>query len=125
MDRLSSEPMLQDRSWSKARGLVSVSPEEIPVSTAPSATPARVIRTGFTMFRPALPMKYTTAAASTAPPSANHTYPLSVETPKTPTAITMAKVAPALTPSTPGSASGLRVMAWISAPAAPRAISRQ
>ncbi|CAM5464377.1 hypothetical protein SCALM49S_05449 [Streptomyces californicus] len=42
-------------------------------------------------------------------------------TPRTATARVTAKLAPALTPRTPGSASGLRVVAWISAPATPRA----
>lgn len=53
---------------------------------------------------------------------ANQTYPVSEVTPKKLMAETTAADAPALTPSSPGSASGLRVSACITAPARPSAL---
>lgn len=53
--------------------------------------------------------------------NANQTYPVSEVTPKKLIAETTAAAAPALTPSRPGSASGLRVRACITAPERPSA----
>ena len=64
-------------------------------------------------------MMYTPVVASSAPTKANQMYPLIEVTPKKPMPIVTANEAPALTPRIPGSASGLRVNAWISPPARP------
>ena len=61
---------------------------------------------------------YTAIDATAAPMNANHTELAAPASPSD-SAITTAAEAPAFTPSRPGSASGLRVSACISAPATP------
>ncbi len=82
------------------------------------AVPASASRTGVAPPRPAVPITYTATDASAAPMNANHTELAAPASPSE-SAITTAAEAPALTPSRPGSASGLRVSACISAPATP------
>lgn len=81
--------------------------------------PASASRTGVALRLP--PRNQTSAPTAAAPRKANHTYPLRLVTPKKVMAVTTAADAPALMPSSPGSASGLRVSAWSTAPASPRA----
>lgn len=67
------------------------------------------------------PRNQTSAPTVAAPKNANHTYPLRLVTPKKVMAVTTAAEAPALMPSSPGSASGLRVRAWSTVPESPSA----
>lgn len=120
--RPAREPAPQKRMRSNAAGSSRVMPCETPPSTAPSATPARVSRTGVAPPRPCDPIAYTATVATTAPANANQMNdPMSVS-PRNATASTTANAAPALTPRMPGSARGLRVMAWMRAPETPSAV---
>ncbi len=121
MDRPDRLPAFQLRIWSNADGSSSVIADDTPPRTDPIATPANVRRMGVAPPRPTEPSAYTTTVATTAPRNANQMYDQMLVRPNTATAITTANPAPALTPRIPGSASGLRVMAWISAPAIPSA----
>ena len=66
-------------------------------------------------------MTYTRMVVAAAPMKANQMYWVIPAMPNTPTPTVTASPAPALTPRTPESASGLRVSAWISAPARAKA----
>ncbi len=74
------------------------------VSAALSAVPASARRTGVAPPRPAEPIAYTATEARAAPRKANHTYAVVPVSPSALIAITTAAAAPALTPSSPGSA---------------------
>ena len=76
---------------------------------------------GVAPSRPTEAMTCTSTAATAAPRKATHRKSRSSETPKTESPTTMAKLAPALMPRIPGSASGLRVRPWSTAPARARA----
>ena len=117
--RISSEPACQKRSWSYTTGFKSAMPPESPSSTAASATPASVRRTGLSCPPPALPVNATTSVAASAPHSASARICSGSLTPHSAAPSTMAKLAPEFTPNRPGSASGLRVSVCISAPASP------
>ena len=92
-----------------------------PSSTAASATPARVKRTGLNCPPPWLPVKATINEATSAPAKAIASCSCADEYPNSAAPSTMAKLAPAFTPSKPGSASGFRVRVCINAPARPSA----
>ena len=68
--RISSEPACQKRSWSYTSGLSRAMPLDKPSSTAASATPASVKRTGLSCPPPWLPVNATTSEAASAPQKA-------------------------------------------------------
>ena len=85
------------------------------ISTAETAAPASTSRTGVAR-RPPDPIRYTAAAANSAPGTAAQT--VRPATPPSTAAVTTSDAdAPAFTPSSPGSPSGLRVRPWITTPA--------
>ena len=96
-------------------------PLDRPSSTAASATPASVRRTGLSWPPPWLPVKATTSEAASAPQKAIASCSEGEVNPNSAAPSTMAKLAPELTPRMPGSASGLRVRVCIRAPARPSA----
>ena len=96
-------------------------PLDKPSSTAASATPASVRRTGLSCPPPWLPVKATTSEAASAPQKAITSCSEGEVNPNSAAPSTMAKLAPELTPRIPGSASGLRVRVCIRAPARPSA----
>src|SRR6478609_7308777 len=96
-------------------GLASVIASTSATSTADTAAPASTSRTGVAR-RPPDPTRYTATAANSAPGTAAHT-DRPAAPPSTTTVTTSEAEAPALTPSSPGSPSGLRVSPWMTTPA--------
>lgn len=87
------------------------------MSTAATTAPASTSRTTLAPVSPAVPIVWTTRAAMPPPSRATQaeaTVP--VETPSHTLALTIAAAAPALMPSSPGSARGLTVTPCIRAP---------
>ena len=82
----------------------------------------QALRTGEEDEAPIMPMTWTSAVATSAPPAARASWLGTGSTPRAAVPRTMPSEAPALTPSSPGSARGLRVTACITAPATARAV---
>src|SRR5690606_5656080 len=106
-------PADQPRSFSSTCEFVSNTAEEKPDNTAPSATPERVIRTGFPRAAPVLPIMNTITEVTIAPANDHHMYCEMLVSPKNAKPTTTARDAPAFTPRIPGSVMGLRVTACI------------
>ena len=113
-------PVIQKRISSAARWSININMEVSASSSPVRVAPANTRRTG------SLPSPCTRVAAITraqpasAPSWATRVVSVAVVAPKRMARAT-AKPLPALTPSKPGSASGLRVMDWSRAPARPSA----
>ena len=116
------EPTSQSMKVRNRFGIVRTTPRMTAPAKAEKATPMSTRRTGEDVEPPIMPMTWTSAVAVRAPPAARSSWPGTGSTPSTAVPRTMPSEAPALTPSSPGSASGLRVTACITAPATPRAV---
>ena len=92
------------------------------VSMTDRPAPARTRRTGCAPAPRDWPNAKTAAPANPAPAKAHQTYWSTDVRPKAVMPMSTASAAPALTPSRPGSARGLRVTACMSAPATPSAM---
>ncbi len=119
VSRPAREPSDQKRTWSRVPALRITSPEVTPPSVAAKAVPARTRRSGDDPFRQ--DREITTARESAAPSIPAPAVARAPVQPNTVMARTTSSEAPAFTPRIPGSARGLRVRDWMSAPATPRA----
>ena len=113
------EPTTQKRYSSSVSASRSTSALVNDCSSALTAAPASTRVTGLGPPR-VEPIAKTAAVASPAPTRANQVYPATEPTPSATMPTTTANAAPAETPSSPGSANGLRVWPCINAPATPR-----
>jgi hypothetical protein len=115
------------RSWLSESASRRMIAEVAAVQNAVSAAPASASLIGVAPARPDEAIEYTSTVAIPAPTKANHTWPLAGTKPNRKAPPTTATAAPALMPSTPGSASGLRAtpcrIAPPSASAAPTRIA--
>ena len=114
-------PADQPRIRSSTEEFVNSTAEVNPESTAPSATPASVIRIGLPRAGPVVPIAKTSTEVTMAPAKDHHMYWEMSVIPKKARPVTTASEAPEFTPRIPGSVIGLRVTACISPPATPSA----
>ena len=120
VSRPASDPTIQKR-YSSSVLVSKISTALVSeMSMAVRTAPASASRIALGPSRPE-PSTRTSTAVAPAPASAKTAYPVADPTPRSEMAITTAKAAPALMPRVPGSASALRVVPCISAPAAPSA----
>ena len=116
------EPISQPMKVRNRLGVVSTTPRMTAPAKAEKATPMSTRRTGEELEAPIMPMIWTSAVATRAPPAARASWSGTASSPSAAVPRMMPSEAPALTPSSPGSARGLRVTACITAPATARAV---
>lgn len=117
----STVPSIQARRRANVCGSTRARPSEIPSKMAPTAIPARTSLSGAIPPELSRPIRQTSAIVAMAPISAIVTKATGEVQPNTLNATAARKAAPALIPSTPVSAKGLRVITCSNAPALAKA----